>query len=51
MAAELAGCGVLVQDEWRPAVLPATGHEVFEGAVSLPPLEVGETATVWYTVG
>ncbi|CAM04720.1 hypothetical protein A8924_5871 [Saccharopolyspora erythraea NRRL 2338] len=47
---ELAGCGVLVQDKWRPALLRATGQEVFEGAVSVPPLEVGESTTVYFPV-
>ncbi|WP_190823603.1 COG1361 family protein [Saccharopolyspora pogona] len=48
--ARLAEHEVLVQDEWSPAVLRSTGQEVFDGAVSVPPLDVGETTTVYFQV-
>ncbi|GAA1971693.1 hypothetical protein [Amycolatopsis minnesotensis] len=48
--ARLAEYGVLVHDEWPPAVLRSTGQEILDGAVSVPPLEVGEAAAVYFPV-
>lgn len=45
----LAGHGILVEG-WTPATVRATGQEVFGSAVSVPPLGVGQHATVYFPV-
>jgi hypothetical protein len=46
----LAEHGLVVVDDWSPAVLSHTRQEVFDQAVGLPPLAVGDEATVYFQV-
>lgn len=48
--AELAACGVAVLDRWPPALLRATGQELFAGGVAVPSLRIGEQATVYFAL-